>query len=140
MRRRILIPRVLHLSRIHTSVLKLRPYQETCLGSCIDALKGEGSTGIGASPPTRAGEAVGFVSPGTIAGVARKPRSNSLSGHRQQYRIGSTGGGSGTETLFPLDRSCDVWHIWLKRSSAHFLVLSPRPPPMDSPVHEGEKP
>lgn len=61
MRWRLLIPRALHLRRVHTSTLKLRPYQETCLESCIDALK-EGSTKIGVSLPTGAGKTVVFVS------------------------------------------------------------------------------
>jgi len=61
MRWRLLIPRVLHLRRAHTSALKLRPYQETCLESCLDALK-NGSTKIGVSLPTGAGKTVVFVS------------------------------------------------------------------------------
>ena len=61
MRWRLLIPRALHIRRVHTSALKLRPYQETCLGSCLDALK-EGSTKIGVSLPTGAGKTVVFVS------------------------------------------------------------------------------
>jgi len=55
------IPRVLHRRRVHTSALKLRPYQETCLESCLDALK-DGSTRIGVSLPTGAGKTVVFVS------------------------------------------------------------------------------
>lgn len=61
MRRRPLIPRILHLRRTHTSTLKLRPYQEECLESCLDALK-ENSTKIGVSLPTGAGKTVVFVS------------------------------------------------------------------------------
>ena len=58
---RLPIPRVLHIHRVHTSALRLRPYQETCLESCLDALK-EGSTKIGVSLPTGAGKTVVFVS------------------------------------------------------------------------------
>ena len=61
MRWRLFISRVLHLRRTHTSALKLRPYQETCLESCLGALK-EGSTKIGVSLPTGAGKTVVFVS------------------------------------------------------------------------------
>ena len=61
MRWRLVIPRVLHLRHAHTSALKLRPYQETCLESCLDALK-DGSTKIGVSLPTGAGKTVVFVS------------------------------------------------------------------------------
>ena len=61
MRWRLLISKVLHLRHAHTSALKLRPYQETCLESCINALK-EGTTKIGVSLPTGAGKTVVFVS------------------------------------------------------------------------------
>ena len=61
MRWRLLIPRVPLLRHVHTSALKLRPYQETCLESCLDALK-QGSTKIGVSLPTGAGKTVVFVS------------------------------------------------------------------------------
>lgn len=61
MRWRPFIPRVLYLRYAHTTTLKLRPYQETCLESCLDALK-EGSTKIGVSLPTGAGKTVVFVS------------------------------------------------------------------------------
>ena len=61
MRWRSFIPRVLYLRYAHTSTLKLRPYQESCLESCLDALK-EGSTKIGVSLPTGAGKTVVFVS------------------------------------------------------------------------------
>ena len=58
---RLVVPKALHLRRAHTSALKLRPYQETCLESCLDALK-DGSTKIGVSLPTGAGKTVVFVS------------------------------------------------------------------------------
>ncbi|KAF9650534.1 P-loop containing nucleoside triphosphate hydrolase protein [Thelephora ganbajun] len=62
MRWRLLTLRVLRLRHAHTSAPKrLRPYQETCLESCLDALKG-GSTKIGVSLPTGAGKTVVFVS------------------------------------------------------------------------------
>jgi len=61
MRWRLPIPRVLHLRRAHSSALKLRPYQESCLESCLDALR-DGSTKIGVSLPTGAGKTVVFVS------------------------------------------------------------------------------
>ena len=61
MRWRLLIPRVLHLRRAHTNALKLRSYQESCIESCLDALK-DGSTKIGVSLPTGAGKTVVFVS------------------------------------------------------------------------------
>jgi ATP-dependent helicase IRC3 len=61
MRWRLFIPKVPHLRYAHTTALKLRPYQETCLESCLDALK-EGSTKIGVSLPTGAGKTVVFVS------------------------------------------------------------------------------
>ena len=57
----LILPRALHIRHAHTSALKLRPYQETCLESCLDALKG-GSTKIGVSLPTGAGKTVVFVS------------------------------------------------------------------------------
>lgn len=61
MRWRVFIPRALHLRRAHTNALKLRPYQETCLESCLSALK-DGSTKIGVSLPTGSGKTVVFVS------------------------------------------------------------------------------
>lgn len=61
MRWRPLIPTVLRPRPVHTSALKLRPYQETCLESCLGALK-QGSTKIGVSLPTGAGKTVVFVS------------------------------------------------------------------------------
>lgn len=61
MRWRLLTPRVLHLRHVHTSALRLRPYQEICLESCINALN-EGTTKIGVSLPTGAGKTVVFVS------------------------------------------------------------------------------
>ena len=61
MRWRLPIPRVLRVRCAHASALKLRPYQETCLESCLDALK-DGSTKIGVSLPTGAGKTVVFVS------------------------------------------------------------------------------
>ena len=61
MRWRPLIQKALHLRHAHTSALKLRPYQETCLESCLDALK-NGSSKIGVSLPTGAGKTVVFVS------------------------------------------------------------------------------
>jgi len=73
----MLIPRVLHLRRVHASVLKLQPYQETYLGSCIDALR-EGSTKVGISPPTRAGGTlVAFVSLlERLQGLPGNPKAN----------------------------------------------------------------
>ena len=61
MRWRFLIPRASHIRHVHTNALKLRPYQETCLESCLDALQ-QGSTKIGVSLPTGAGKTVVFVS------------------------------------------------------------------------------
>ena len=61
MRWRLFTPRVPFLRYTHTTPLRLRPYQETCLESCLDALK-EGSTKIGVSLPTGAGKTVVFVS------------------------------------------------------------------------------
>lgn len=61
MRWRLFVPKVLYLRYTHTTALKLRPYQEKCLESCLDALK-EGSTKIGVSLPTGAGKTVVFVS------------------------------------------------------------------------------
>ena len=61
MRWRSLIPKTLHFRHAHTSALKLRPYQETCLESCLGALK-DGSSKIGVSLPTGAGKTVVFVS------------------------------------------------------------------------------
>ena len=73
MRWRILAQRVLHPRYAHTTALKLRPYQETCLKSCLDALK-EGSTKIGVSLPTGAGKTVVFVSLlERLQGLSRSP-------------------------------------------------------------------
>ena len=59
---RLLISRAFNLQRhTHTTALKLRPYQEECLESCLNALRG-GSTKIGVSLPTGAGKTVVFVS------------------------------------------------------------------------------
>ncbi|KAA1471544.1 P-loop containing nucleoside triphosphate hydrolase protein, partial [Dentipellis sp. KUC8613] len=44
-----------------TSNLVLRPYQESCLTACLDALK-EGSTRIGVSLPTGSGKTAVFIS------------------------------------------------------------------------------
>ena len=47
------MPGALRLRHVHIDASRLRPYQETCLGSCLDTLKG-GSTKIGIFLPTRA--------------------------------------------------------------------------------------
>lgn len=60
MRWRPFIQRILSHRHAHTAALKLRPYQEACLQSCLDALK-NGSTKIGVSLPTGAGKTVVFV-------------------------------------------------------------------------------
>ena len=44
------MPGALRLRHAHIDALRLRPYQETCLGPCLDTLKG-GSTKIGISLP-----------------------------------------------------------------------------------------
>lgn len=61
MRWRPFIPSVLSPRYAHSTALKLRPYQEACLESCLDALN-EGYTKIGVSLPTGAGKTVVFVS------------------------------------------------------------------------------
>lgn len=56
---------------IHThNVFALRPYQESCLGACLDALA-EGCNKIGVSLPTGAGKTVVFVS--LISRIAARP-------------------------------------------------------------------
>jgi len=60
-RRRLLIPMVLHLCRARTSALRLWPCQGVRLKSCLDALKGS-STKIGVSLPTEAGETAILIS------------------------------------------------------------------------------
>ena len=57
----LFIPGAPHFRYAHTTAFKLRPYQETCLESCLDALK-SGLTKIGVSLPTGAGKTVVFVS------------------------------------------------------------------------------
>lgn len=53
--------RILHIRTAHTGAVILRPYQESCLESCLDALA-QGCSKIGVSLPTGAGKTVVFVS------------------------------------------------------------------------------
>ncbi|EMD42116.1 hypothetical protein CERSUDRAFT_147660 [Gelatoporia subvermispora B] len=45
----------------HTNAVTLRPYQENCIETCLDALR-EGSTRIGVSLPTGSGKTTVFIS------------------------------------------------------------------------------
>ncbi|OCH96088.1 P-loop containing nucleoside triphosphate hydrolase protein [Obba rivulosa] len=45
----------------HTNAVVLRPYQESCIDACLDALR-EGSTRIGVSLPTGSGKTTVFIS------------------------------------------------------------------------------
>ena len=56
----------------------MRPYQETCLGSCLDTLKG-GSTKIGISLPTGAYKTAVFVSLlGRLQALSGDPKATRL--------------------------------------------------------------
>lgn len=55
------LPRILSARAAHTKAVILRPYQESCLDACLEALA-QGCSKIGVSLPTGAGKTVVFVS------------------------------------------------------------------------------
>ncbi|OSD03148.1 P-loop containing nucleoside triphosphate hydrolase protein [Trametes coccinea BRFM310] len=61
-----------YYSVVRKAAIVLRPYQESCLEACIDALK-EGSTRIGVSLPTGSGKTTVFIS--LLSRLATPPES-----------------------------------------------------------------